>query len=80
MSDAVRTTGYLLWRGGLLLASSSTLLWLGKWLFALWLLPAMVTWGLALVASGMVLVVVSLLVETRRDERPPTDDEIGVNP
>ena len=80
MSDAIRTTGYLLWRGGVLLATSSSLLWLGKWLFALWLLPSVVTWALALIASGVVMVFVSLFLESRKDDRPPRDEEIGVNP
>ena len=80
MSYEIRTTGYLLWRSGLLIAGSSSLVWLGKWLVALWLLPEAITWGVALIAAGLAMILVSLVLESRRDVPPPDDDGIGVNP
>lgn len=80
MLHALQMTGYLFWRGGLLIAGTWSLLWLGKWLFALWLLPQAVNWGLAMLAAGLTMILLSLILESRGDTPPPGDDEIGVNP
>ncbi len=62
--------GYLIFRGGLLLAVSGSLIWLWHWLLLLWQLPGQLSMGLALALAGFVLVMLSLVVERMRDERP----------
>ena len=66
---AIQLTGYLLWRGGLLLAGITGFFWLVRMAVGIWLLPQAVTTGLALLATGFGLVLVSLVLERREDER-----------
>ena len=65
----IQLIGYLVMRGGLLLASAGALVWVFQWLFALWLLPRLVVTGLALMVAGLALVMASLVAERVRDER-----------
>ncbi|MDX1568841.1 MAG: hypothetical protein R3200_00025 [Xanthomonadales bacterium] len=67
--SALQVTGYLLWRGGLLLAGIGGLYSLFKLVLAYWLLPTTVTTGLAFIATGFGLVMASLIAERIRDER-----------
>lgn len=64
----LQIVGYLLWRGGLLLAGAGALYAASNWLLGLWLLPAAVTGGAALVITGLGLVMLSLVLERRADE------------
>ena len=66
---ALQVTGYLLWRGGLILAGISGLYSALKLLLAYWLLPPVVTTGLASIATGLALVLLSLILERIEDEK-----------
>ena len=71
---SVQVAGYLLWRGGLLLAGAGSLYSVSRWVLAFWFLPAMVASGISLVLAGLVLVVVSLVLERRADDRDRQQD------
>ena len=67
--SVLQVTGYLLWRGGLLLAGIGGLYSVLKLVLAYWLLPGLVTTGLASIATGFALVLASLILERIEDER-----------
>lgn len=60
-------TGVLLWRGGLLFATLAAFYY-GAWhLVETLRLPTQLTTGLALASTGLALVMVSLVLERRKD-------------
>ena len=64
---SIQLAGLLLWRGGLLLAAGWTLFEIARLLLRYIDLPAQLEVGLALVSSGLALVVGSYILERRQD-------------
>jgi hypothetical protein len=61
--------GLVLWRGGLLLVAAVLLYESTSWLLQFIDLPVQLGVGLALVATGVLLVLISLIAERVRDYR-----------
>jgi hypothetical protein len=58
--------GLILWRGGLLLAGATALVLTARWLLRFIDLPLQLELGVGIVAAGVVLVLVSLILERAR--------------
>jgi len=65
----IHLLGLLLWRGGLLLVAGSAIYYACTMVLRHWRLPALVEAGLGLLLSGLVLVLLSLVLERMADLR-----------
>ena len=65
----IHVVGLLLWRGGLVLAAAVALFEAARWLLRFADLPAQLEIGSGLVLAGLVLVLLSLVIERARDYR-----------
>ncbi len=69
----IHVVGLLLWRGGLVLVAAVALFEAARWLLRFVDLPAQLEIGSGLVLAGMVLVLVSLVLERAREYRAEGD-------
>ena len=65
----IHVVGLVLWRGGLVLVAAVALFETARWLLRFVDLPAQLEIGSGLVLAGMVLVLVSLVIERAREYR-----------
>lgn len=65
----IHLLGLLLWRGGLLLVVGSLIYYVCRMVLRFWRLPELVEAGLGLLLAGLVLVVLSLILERIADLR-----------
>lgn len=61
--------GYLLWRGGLILAAGSALYLTYWWMLTAYEIPVTLKTGVTLAAVGLSSVVLSFVLERRRDSQ-----------